>query len=171
MGLDSSDIYSVCRIGSPSSVIDMVQDMGRCGYGCVSTDGFTDDVFLKVSLEDFVYFNQRLYLPWGKVAPYVVTILSDSETINMQRCCLLDLLKMILLNEDCWHKTLEETIGNPLEPPVIDFASCGDACPVYCELFSECIMPISRSALSLFLSNVFIINLGADLSSAIIRKN
>ena len=30
-GLDSSDVYSVCRVGMPSGIIDMVQEMGRCG--------------------------------------------------------------------------------------------------------------------------------------------
>ena len=52
----------MCRIGFPSSVIDMVQEMGRCGRGRASITGFTDDYFLKLSLDGFVYLNQRLYL-------------------------------------------------------------------------------------------------------------
>jgi len=29
-GVDSPDIYSISRIGFPSSIIDLVQEMGRC---------------------------------------------------------------------------------------------------------------------------------------------
>ena len=167
-GLDSPDVYSVCRIGFPSSVIDLVQEMGRCGRGRSSITGFTDDYFLKLSLDDFVYLNQRLYLPQAKNSPSVVTILSDVETIKMQRSRLLDLLRMIVLKGDCWHKQLEEAIGNPLEPPAIDLTSCGDACPVCCQLLSDYILPISRPSLSLFLADVFIINPGSDLSPTLV---
>ena len=31
VGLDSCDVYSVCRVGMPFSIINMVQEMGRCG--------------------------------------------------------------------------------------------------------------------------------------------
>ena len=86
----------------------------------------------------------------------------------MQRNRLLDLLKMIVLKGECWHKQLEETIGNPLEPPAIDLTSCGDACPVCCKLLSDYILPISRSSLSLFLADVFIINPGTDLSPTLV---
>ena len=88
----------------------------------------------------------------------------------MQRCCLLDLLIMIVLKGDWCHKTLEETIGNPLEHPAIDLTSCINVCPVCCKLLSEFIMPISRSVLSLFLADVFVINPGVDLSPTIIVK-
>ena len=71
--------------------------MGRCGYGRSVKDGFMDNLFLKVPLNDFVYLNQRVYLLQAKKAPCVTTILSDSDTINMQLCRLLDLLKTIVL--------------------------------------------------------------------------
>ena len=44
-GSDSSDVYSVCKIDFPSSVIDMVHEMGRCGRGRASITGFTDKYF------------------------------------------------------------------------------------------------------------------------------
>ena len=76
---------------------------------------------------------------------------------------------MIMLKGYCWHK-LEEIIGNLLESPEINLTSCGNVFPACCELLSEFIILISRSALSLFLSEVFIINPGADLSPTIIVK-
>ena len=35
-GLDCSDVYSVCRLGFPISIINMVQEMGRCGRGRIA---------------------------------------------------------------------------------------------------------------------------------------
>ena len=63
-GLDSQDVYSVTRIGYPTSVIDMAQEMGRCGRGRSSSgSAVTGEFHLVLSLNDFVYLNQRLYLP------------------------------------------------------------------------------------------------------------
>ena len=71
---------------------------------------------------------------------------------------------MIVLKGNCWHKQLEEKIGNPLEPPAINLTSCGDACPVCCKLLSDYILLVSIPSLSLFLADVFIINPGTNLS-------
>ena len=134
----------------------MVQEMGRCGRGRIEnnrdgSDTITDNLYLKLTLDDYVYLNQRLYLPQPKNGLGVITILSQEATIDMQRSNLIALLQMIVLKGDCWHNMLEDIIGNPLEPPAIDLTSCGDACPFCSDTLSEYIMPISRSGLSLFL--------------------
>ena len=61
-GLDSSSVYSVMRIGFPTSIINMIQEMGRCGCGR-SNDGSTpSDLFsLCVRLNDYTYLHERLY--------------------------------------------------------------------------------------------------------------
>ena len=59
-GIDSQDVYSVSRIGFLTSIIDMDQEMGRCGRG---TDNRPGEFHLILSLNEFVYLNQRLYLP------------------------------------------------------------------------------------------------------------
>ena len=61
-GLDSQDVFSVTRIGYPTSAIDMAQVMGRCGRDRSSVDDAVSggEFHLVLSLNDFVYLNQRL---------------------------------------------------------------------------------------------------------------
>ena len=62
-GLDSSLVYSVVRIGFPTSILDLIQEMGRCGRSrCNDGANPTDDFFLFLSLSDFMYLNERLLL-------------------------------------------------------------------------------------------------------------
>ena len=116
------------------------------------------------------YLNQRLYLPAQKTSPTVVCILSRIEEIELQRSNLLDLLKMIVLQDDCWHKCIESYIGNPFELPAIDLTNCGDACPFCLGIIKEFIMPVSHEGLSQFLADVFINNPGEDLTPLLLVK-
>jgi len=54
-GLDSADVYSVIRVGFPSGILDMVQEMGRCGRGRITSSGIggahTDDFHLLLSIK------------------------------------------------------------------------------------------------------------------------
>ena len=61
-GLHSSSVFSVIRVGFPKSILDMIQEMGRCGR-TRNDDGTnpTDIFFLFLSLQDFIYLNERLY--------------------------------------------------------------------------------------------------------------
>ena len=93
-GLDSQDVHSVTISGYPTSVIDMAQEMGRCGQG---TDNRPGKFHLMLSFNDFVYLNQRLYLPDTPVSTIIKPLLSKEEEIQMQRDNVLDLLKMIVL--------------------------------------------------------------------------
>ena len=108
-GLDCSDVYSVCRIVFPSSIIDMVQELGRCGCGRASLNGgYTYNFYLKLNLDDFVHLNQRLYLPQPKSVNYSITILSALDTIAMQQSSLLELLQLVVLKGGCWHNHIEK---------------------------------------------------------------
>ena len=61
--LDAADVYCVIRVGFPTSIIDMVQEMGRCSRGRLNLDGvMTDGFHMILSLFDFVYMNEKLYL-------------------------------------------------------------------------------------------------------------
>lgn len=170
-GLDSSDVFSVIRVGFPSGILDMVQELGRCGRGRITASGdHTDNFSLLLSLDDFVYLNQRLYLPAEKKSPSVINILSKTEEIKLQRSNLLELLKMIVLRGGCWHSAIEALIGNPLEPPAIDLTNCGDACPFCCDKIKEFVMPVSRVGMTFFLADVFITNAGCEINPALLVK-
>ena len=138
--------------------------------GITTSGTHTDNFHLLLSLEDFVYLNQRLYLPAQKTTPSVISIMSRIEEIKLQRTNLLELLKFIVLQGDYWHSTIEALIGNPLEPPAIDLTNCGDACPYCCDLIKEYVMLISRVGLSLFLAEVFINNPGGELTPNLLVK-
>ena len=96
--------------------------------------------------------------------------MSRIDEIKLQRTNLLELLKVIVLQGDCWHSAIEALIGNPLEPPAVDLTNCGDACPYCCGLIKEYVMPVSRVGLSLFLAEVFINNPGGEVTPNLLVK-
>ena len=170
-GLDSQDVYSVTRIGYPTSVIDMAQEMGRCGRGRSSSDSaVTGEFHLVLSLNDFVYLNKRLYMPADGVnKPTVKPLLTVKQEITMQRDNLLQLLKMIVLKGGCLHVQIECLLGNPCEPPSTCTRDCLTSCPICLDIIDEYIMPISRKGLCTFLADVFINNTSASLTPAVLE--
>ena len=58
-GLDSNEIYNIVHIGFPASLVDDVQEMGRCGqnrhYLIPDETQYTFTVL--VNLHDFIYLN------------------------------------------------------------------------------------------------------------------
>jgi len=105
-GLGSQDVFSVTRIGYPTSAIDMAQEMGQCGRGRSSVDGAVSGgkFHLVLSLDDFVYLNQRLYMPKDNMPKSIKLLLTNQQEIKMQRDNLLQLLKMIVLKGGCLHE-------------------------------------------------------------------
>lgn len=63
-GLDCKSVFSVIRIGFSSSIIDLTQEMGRCGR-CRQNDGSNpSDVFASIlNLNDRVCMNKRIFSP------------------------------------------------------------------------------------------------------------
>ena len=109
-GLDSPDVYSVYRVGFPTSIFEMAQELGRCRRGCTNDNGVvTDNFHLFLTFDDFAYLNIRLYLPKPVVPSNITQILSAEEDITMQQNNLLLILNMIKLNGECWHVQLEKS--------------------------------------------------------------
>jgi len=105
--------------------------MGQSGRERSVKSGDNFNLFL--TLEDYVYLNQRLYLPKLKSPSNVVQIMPPASGINLQCSNLQDLLKMVVLTGGCWHQMIEDSIGNPLKPPPDNVAVCGDSCLSCCE--------------------------------------
>ena len=80
-----------------------------------------------LSLEDYAYLNQRLYLPQHKLPTNAIHILSVQKEIHIHRSNLNELLQMVVLKGDYWYSRIESFIGNPLEPPSLDGERCGNA--------------------------------------------
>jgi hypothetical protein len=61
-GVDCNDVHLVARMGMPTSIIHLIQEMGRCGR---STQGeyemIHNEYHLMFNLKEFVYLNERLF--------------------------------------------------------------------------------------------------------------
>ena len=171
-GLDSSSVFSVIRIGFPTSILDMIQEMGRCGRNR-SNDGTdpTDEFYLFLSLQDFVYLNERLYVEnENDIKTHNGRVINYEDQINLQRKNLIKILSFVYLNTSCWHMVLERESGCPLQPPALQEDPCKSACPCCLRKIKEYILPVSRLGLSKFLAQTFINTSGVDLSPANLVK-
>ena len=170
-GLDSPDVYSVCRAGFPTSIFEMAQEMGRCGRGRSNDTGtVTDNFYLLLSCDDYIYLNTRLYKTSTPVPRHISPMLSIAEERDIQQQNLLHLLKMIVLKGECWHLQLEQILGNPLEPPSENLVPCGVSCPKCNNETKEYIMPVSRAGVSQFLADTFINNPSGLITTDILIK-
>ena len=102
VGLDSVDVYSVVRVGFPTSILEMVQEMDRCGHDRQNENGIVTDQFrLLLSCQDCVYLNQLLYLSQTPLLDTVKATLTVEEDITVQHNNLLSLLKISVLKGTC----------------------------------------------------------------------
>ena len=75
-----STVYFIFYTG----ILEMVQDMGRCGHDRENVDGLaTENFYLLFQLEDSVYLNKRLYLPSSIFPSSVTPVMSKTEEINL----------------------------------------------------------------------------------------
>ena len=171
-GLDSSSVYSVIRIGYPTSVLDMIQEMGRCGRNRSNNgENPSDDFYLFLTMHDFIYLNKRLYdVDVDTTQDNITRVIDYNTQIELQRKNLLKIIHLIYLNKQCWHTFLENEAGSPLQPPSSDTLPCNRACPFCLKETRDYIMPVNRLGLSKFLANTFINTSGLDLSPLNIVK-
>ena len=86
------------------------------------------------------------------------------EEIQMQRDNLLQLLQMIVMKGNCWHKQIEDVLCNPCEPPLLNYNNCNNGCPSCLSTMSDYIMLVTVGGLSCFLADTFINNSSGSLS-------
>ena len=76
----------------------------------------------------------------------------------MQKQNLLDVLKLIVLKGDCWHKQIEDILCNPCELPQLDYDRCTNRCPSCLDTMTTFVLLIVVDGLSRFLADTFINN-------------
>jgi superfamily II DNA helicase RecQ len=178
-GLDCSDVYSVIRDGMPTSVLNFVQEMGRCGRGrVVSADSnyFSDNYTVIVSLSSVVYLFERIYTKSSytdKEKESIEEIMKLESIQKYELNKILSVLKLLFLKVGCWHKYLESSLAiddtNQIQNHEdIDSHSspmtCANGCP-------SCIgsgtlphaMPISKQGIIEFLIDTFISSRSSDI--------
>ena len=157
-GLDSSAVYSVLRIGFPTSLINMIQEMGRCGRGRTNDGSSPTDLFsLCIKLNDYVYLQERLFT---HVTEEEITnksrIINFYEQRNKQANDINEVLRLIFGKPQCWHALLEHHCSNPMEPPTIHPTMCGGACPHCLNTRRQYIMKVRKDGLKSFLLSTFL---------------
>ena len=144
-GIDCKDVRAVFRLDLPSSVFDLVQEMGRAGRRPNATGEYYH-YHLFFSIENLIYLYKRIMSP-------------DEECIDptyrdVQICDLFDVVG-ILANPFQCHKTLiEMRLGNPDDDASRDpFFQCG-----YCSVCNhnvEMWPALCMEGCQLVLSDVF----------------
>ena len=65
-GLDCDQVHLVCRVGMPNSILDFIQEMGRCGRNrgppSLSNTISSDWYSLSINLKDYVYLIERIFI-------------------------------------------------------------------------------------------------------------
>lgn len=177
-GLDCSDVTVVCRLGLPTSIINFIQEMGRCGRHNDSIHEF--DLFqITFTIEDYVYLIERAYkidseksTSGSVVSENNYGILSPEEERKLTTQNVHELCRMMFLNFGCWHFYLERYSSNTIYHNYYqDYDPCGNNCP-YCNgTIFEYVKSVSRNGLTTFLASTMIVNKETDLTpSSLVHK-
>ena len=132
-GLDSDDVHLMVRLGLPTSILHLIQEMGRCGRNLSTIDPLDtlrNCYYVMYTLHDYVYLTERLYIndiqspneednisseddsPAADIGDVCIVISKDEER-GMYRQNLDKCLSLFCLYNGCWHTILEKECGNP----------------------------------------------------------
>ena len=70
------------------------------------------------------------------------------DGIKIQRDNLLELLQMIFLKGDCWHRKIEDMLCNHCEPPIVNYDKSNNGCPSCLDTMSDYIMLVIISGIT-----------------------
>ena len=178
-GLDCDDVTLMVRLGLPTSLLHLIQEMGRCGRKRNTIDGLATTMncyHVMFTLNDYVYLTERLYMNdiqidteedrnnpdessnSIEIDPEPIILSIDEERSmhrkNLERC-----LGLFCLSNGCWHTILEKECGNPFtvsissdENPIQD---CNRNCPQCDGTISSLVKPVVRTGLMSFLAYAF----------------
>ena len=172
-GIDCDDISLVARLGMPTSLMHLIQEMGRCGR---NTSGEYQNILncyhIIFTLKDFVYLNERLFYEdkcddeMEETSDAVIQnddkddIVSLEEHRLMMQKSLHRCAQLMTLNIGCWHELLENECGCPQvlmrnEFTYQDIIGCNGKCPRCDGSMQIMIQPVLRNGLTMFLIDAF----------------
>ena len=168
-GIDCDDVKLVFRIGFSTSILNFIQELGRCGRSEQNNDNTVKDwMCISFSIQDFVYLNERLF----GVEKEANENTNPNECLNINQnqnsICSVDQVRQIgiqnlkrvaqlfTLNIGCWHIYLERYSANPFERNVNHRSlPCIDLCPFCDGSKSTYVKRVSRVGISSFLVSIF----------------
>ena len=164
-------MHLVIRLGLPTSILHLIQEMGRCGRerNMNALQNNDDCYHVMFTLQEFVYLTERLYLndikQEGELENGETNDIEDTTTIDntelsiisleeerqLLRGNLLRCLSLFTLDNGCWHRILEKESGNPfLLDESFQYESdigCGGNCPHCDGTMSLLIKPVVKTGL------------------------
>ena len=159
-GLDCESVSLVSRVGLPTSITHLIQEMGRCGRNLNRTD--VQNTFgIVFQLSDYVYLIERLYKieSTNENTQTSDSILSIEEERKMQVDNIHCLCRMLLLNFGCWHRYLEICSASPYQyTSNYPFYNCNKNCPFCSGSISEVVKPVYRHGISNFIVQTLLLN-------------
>ena len=168
-GLDCVNVTLVSRLGLPTSIIHLIQEMGRCGRKD-STDSSKNEYCILFQLSDYTYLVERLYSTKRDDdtsnynngidnMEHQNTILTKEEERSIQLQNIHTLCQFLFLNHGCWHRTLELMSGSPfISNEQYHYYYCNKACPFCDGSINEVVKRVDRKGLCRFLVNTLLIN-------------
>ena len=171
-GLDSDEVYGAIRVGFPESMLNLTQEMGRCGRNRDNNDGDPTDTFvLIISLNDFIYMFERVfdtndsYVKESKETLESFNAVTNRESKEeSQRKDLLEVLKSLALKHDgkCIHDELEKAVSDPFSNSESNHNNnkCSNACPLCLNKFSKMCLPVKKEGVQNFLATTFLSSQG-----------
>jgi len=166
-GLDSNNVKLVVRDGFPCSLLDFIQEMGRCGRGVdASTGQRQSGTFdLIISIESFIYLVERIFEDdVSDLSPTqlrrVRDIVESREKFVQDRIFhLLEVISLIYLPGCCWHLHLERVSVPGYRRTYCEHDdSCGTMCPFCTGSTASYILAISKRGMIEFLVDTFVTN-------------
>ena len=192
-GLDCDDVHLVCRIGLSTSILNLIQEMGRCGRKVNNTDNeqalVQDTMTIIFTLSDFVYLNERLYVieiddnkegvePTNVEDNQDISILSVNEQRKMQMVEIQKIAQLFVLDLGCWHVIFERECGNPYHTINTSWEGhtyetnecCANMCPQCDGTKDSIIRKVVRNGLCCFLVHSFMIKNDGPVSPETLAK-
>ena len=166
-GLDCSEVYCVIRDGSPTSIMHLSQELGRCGRErSIGRDGYSDNFELILNMDSFIYLNERLYVTEkneNSDNSKVCTTSDGNDTIkkmdyvNLRQQSLLGVASMVFTNKGCWHSCIEnDSVINNIDTSFD--TECKNACPFCINKCSNFILHVNKRGTVKMLADIFIAN-------------
>ena len=180
-GLDCDEVKLVFRVGLPTSILNLIQEMGRCGRKKENDISTNKNIFdINFSLSDYVYLNKRLYVIEDNlnevddcndndtnletnpnnnqidINTMSIDIICKEEQIKYQKEEIKMVAQLVCLNYGCYHSYLEYYSGNPSLVQWFRSIPCMDLCPHCDGSKNKMIKTVSKNGLSLFIADALI---------------
>merc|ERR1712151_1092565 len=160
-GLDCPDVHLIVRLGLPTSIINLIQEMGRCGRSNIvsNCNESIDDYHIIFTIHDYVYLYERLFITTenqnesDNLSDNASTYLISKEQFRQFEIQNLNLVcAMLFLNYGCWHNYIEISSGNPSrDQRNHSYSPCGTMCPYCTNEITNISKPVSKDGVCSFL--------------------